>query len=1133
MKQTLKQISVVILIVLLVENLNAQSKEENFEVLMPKDGLSHSVITTVFQDSRGFMWFGTPKGLNFYDGFDFHVFEANDSSVSSISGNYIRAIYEDSKGNIWVGTEENGLNLYNKEQFTFESFNTESNLKLCSNKVLAILEDFDRNLWVGTDKGLCIFNKETKEFANPAIADKLIDKSIKCIVEDKAENLWIGTNSGMFYISRDRKNIKEFLYVEGDNSTISNNEIHCIYQDKEGNLLIGTNGGLNLCDSENMEIERISEDASGKIDLSKSEIYSIVEDKTGNLWFGTFGSGLVKWDNKNGETTVYTINPLYQNSISNDFILSLLIDKSGLLWIGTYGGGINKLNLVKISFGVLQKDETISESLISEEIYSIFEDKNRNLWIGTDNGISILNKIEGRYYNIVADEKKNGLRSNSVYCFAQDEEGNIWVGTNLGGLHRISPSKISKKEFVFESYTVENSDGSLLSNDILSLFVDQKGKLWIGTANGLNTFNYKFGDWGNFTSNPDNGTSLPSNIVQTIFQDKEGTIWIGTDYGLAKYNNLEQTFSSYLHKLEDSLSLPNNNVYSIEEDEDGLLWVGTDAGLSCLDENNNTFTTFNAQNGLPDNVVYGILTGDDNNLWISTNNGLSKFVHGSSLDNYFFVNYNSTNWLHCNSFNIGAYYKNRDGILYFGCNEGITYFHPEDIKGNLFVPPVFLTKFQLFYEDVNISNDGSTPLSKHITATNEITLKHYQDILYFEFTALNYIQNEKNNFAFMLENFNDEWVYLKDNERSATFTNLDPGEYVFKIKAANNNGIWNEYPYKLKITIKPPFWKTWWFYIACVVGCILSFYLYVHIRTNKLRVQRKILEEKVKERTEEVLTQKEELQAALDNLKRTQTQLVDKEKMASLGQLTAGVAHEINNPINFVSGNVAPLDRDVKDILEILAKYESTVELNKLNEKFIEVDKLKEELDYDFLKGEINDLIRGIKEGAHRTSEIVKSLRSFSRLDENDLKQANINHGIESTLLILRNKLKNRIEVIKEFDDLPEIFCFPGKLNQVFMNILTNAAQAIIGEGKIYVKTKYKDGNIVIEIKDTGVGMPEDVRKKVFDPFFTTKDVGDGTGLGLSISFGIIETHNGTITVESAPGEGTEFVITLPERNNI
>lgn len=270
------------------------------------------------------------------------------------------------------------------------------------------------------------------------------------------------------------------------------------------------------------------------------------------------------------------------------------------------------------------------------------------------------------------------------------------------------------------------------------------------------------------------------------------------------------------------------------------------------------------------------------------------------------------------------------------------------------------------------------------------------------------------------------------------------------------------------------------------------------------------------------------LNDTMNNLKEAQSQLIQSEKMASLGQLTAGVAHEINNPINFVSANIKPLKDDLADLITCINFYKQTVKEKGLEKEFEEVEKFNVKTDIDYVLNEVNELLQGIEEGASRTSEIVKGLRNFSRIDQHEVKKANLNDGIESTLTLLHSTYRNRIEIIKEYGDIPEIECFPGQLNQVFMNLLSNAIQAINGEGKIFIKTSANETNVRISIKDTGPGMTEEIKSKIFDPFFTTKEIGKGTGLGLSISYGIIEKHDGKMEVLSSPGQGAEFILTLP-----
>jgi signal transduction histidine kinase len=511
---------------------------------------------------------------------------------------------------------------------------------------------------------------------------------------------------------------------------------------------------------------------------------------------------------------------------------------------------------------------------------------------------------------------------------------------------------------------------------------------------------------------------------------------------------------------------------------------------------------------------------------VSTKKGLSKVrpsPEGQSLSIGTFSS--QEHRLPCEAFNFGAACQTWNGRLIFGCQTGAVVFYPEDIWENTYPPPVVLTDFQIGLKSVDFREPNS-PLEQHIAETQSIQLPSDRYRLTFEFAALNFMEPEKNRYRYLMENVDEEWIEDR-GFRQAEYT-LGPGRYRFLVQAANNEGIWNDAYTELEVVIQKPFTQTLWFYLLCALGLILLVILYVRYRTRQLEQNQRRLEEKVAQRTEEVRKKNEVLEKTLTDLKAAQTQLVEKEKMASLGQLTAGVAHEINNPITFVSGSVIPLRRDIRELLEILQAYESAVKKQQMEPQFEEVESLKAELDYAFLVEEIRQLLEGIQEGADRTSEIVRGLRNFSRLDEDVLKPANVNEGIESTLLILRSEFKNRIEIVRDMEEMPDIMCFPGKLNGVYMNILTNAAQAIEGEGKVFITTRYRENEVEIRFRDTGKGMPEEVKRRVFEPFFTTKDVGVGTGLGLSITYGTIEQHQGKIMVDSEVGKGTTFTILLP-----
>jgi signal transduction histidine kinase len=632
-----------------------------------------------------------------------------------------------------------------------------------------------------------------------------------------------------------------------------------------------------------------------------------------------------------------------------------------------------------------------------------------------------------------------------------------------------------------------------------------------------------------FHYDPSDSLSLADNEIYCITQDNQGSIWIGTFAGLNKFNAADSTFFALNHSsdMEGASEHPINSIYC---DRQGYLWAGTDnGGLLQIDpQKNQLIKQYTKKDLLPDNVIYGILEDKEHNLWFSSNKGITKAIKQETSGNLSFINYNSSNWLNTDSYNIGAFAKGPDEILYFGSFEGVTYFDIDQVKGNNYIPPVYITDFQLFFKPVEISYDKSTPLSQNISQTKSIRLKHDQNVIKFGFTALNYIQTEKNSFAFRMKGLEENWNFTTES-REAQYLYLPPGEYTFQVKAANNDGIWNEEGASVDIVINPPFTQTLWFYFIIVAGITIIIFWIMNLRTKRLRATRDKLEKQVQTRTKELRKTNQDLNNALDDLKKTQAQLIDSEKMASLGQLTAGVAHEINNPINFVSGNVVPLRRDIGDILEVLKQYEKVIKELDISGKFDEVEALKKKLDFEFVITEIDNLLDGIGEGASRTAEIVKGLRNFSRLDEHELKYTNINEGLDSTILILHNKLKERIRISKEYGTFKDIMCYPGQMNQVFMNVLNNAQEAIEGSGEIRIKTWLEDHQVFISIKDNGRGMTEQVKKKIFDPFYTTKDVGQGTGLGLSISFGIIEKHKGKIKINSSPGKGTEFIISIPD----
>ncbi len=1122
--------NIAILLLLLVHGgLRAEPTEESFKRISTADGLSSAVVTDIIQDSRGFMWFGTQDGLNRYDGYTFKIYRHSDTVAGSIGGNYILALYNDPWGGISAGTEGNGLSFYDrsKDRFTVYRHNPDDPRSIPGNTVRAITQAAEHVLYVGTDRGTCLFRPDegTFEPLPVRVEDSLAAKLPVYVLyfDARDRTLWIGTSSGLFHYLPDERRAEAYLHDPSDAATISNNFINCIIRSKEGQLLVGTNQGVDQFDPVTGTFARYHHMRENP----RSEVQAMKWDDRGNMWLGLFGSGLEKIEPATGRTTLHVHEIDRYNSLSSDYITSLYPDRAGILWIGTYGGGVNMLDLTRVRFEHLQAGEE-GRSLPSNEVYGILPSRDE-VWFGTEQGVSIWTRSTDRFTD-PGIPGKAGAAGNAVYSLAEDEAGNIWIGSAADGLYLLAEKNRRSARFEFIAYAQDAPpDRQLVHDAVLCLHPAPDSSLWVGTSGGISVIR-EGRVTANFTSDPSDTTSLADNEVYCIHTDRAGRIWIGTFLGLNRFNPYDSTFIFYDRLLGDE---PVNSIYSIHEDGNGNLWFGTDnSGLIKFDPaKGNTISHYDRSGQLPDNVIYGILEDKEGNLWLSTNSGLVKAIPRSGSDDLTFIQYSTANWLSTDSYNIGAYAQGPEGTLYFGSFEGVTYFHPDDVKGNTAAPPVYITGLEIFFRKVAVSDDGSTPLSEDVIETEEIRLRHDQNVLKLEFAALNYLDPEENLYAFKMENLDNDWNFA-GNQREAQYMYIPPGEYVFRVRAANNDGVWNDEGRALRITIVPPFTRTAWFYLILVAGFTALILWIMNFRTRQLKAARNRLEKQVQKRTGELRETNTSLNRALEDLRRTQAQLIDSEKMASLGQLTAGVAHEINNPINFVSGNVQPLRRDIQDILSILRQYDEIVRQHHLEGAFKSIEAFKEDLDFDLVLSEIDKLLDGIGEGAARTAEIVKGLRNFSRMDEHELKPASINQGIDSTLLILHNKIKDRIEVIRDYGEFPDIMCHPGQLNQVFMNILNNAQEAIEGKGTITIRTRKAGDSVRISIRDSGKGIPEEARKKIFDPFFTTKEVGKGTGLGLSISYGIIEKHNGTIEVKSEPGKGSEFIITLPAKPN-
>lgn len=1129
--------SLLILLLLLSRKtpLAAQQNEIRFEHISWDDGLSQVTVRSIIQDSRGFMWFATDDGLNKYNGYDFTVYRHNAADTGSIPSNQVMCLFEDSREVLWIGTR-NGLSRFDKNTETFTRFNhgPENEKSLSSNVINALSEDAAGNLWIGTPEGLNKLNRESGHFTRYKFTGKdsadLSQNIVNALAADLDGNIWAGTEGGLIHFEVSSGNYTQYTHEPNMANSLSHSMVLSLHINSQGIIWIGTFDGLNSFNP--AENKFVLHKPSEKVTGLKNHIFSISQDLTGKIWYGTIGGGLFVFDPVHNTFTHHLKENETSYTLSDNSIIEIYTDTSGYVWLGTQAGGINKLNSKGQNFSAYQQIPSNKNSLQGSTIWGVIEDSAGLLWVATDQGLNKYNKKTEKWTHYTNRETKNdALNSKSVWSIFEDKSGNLWIGGT-------SLSKLKKETGTFTHYQDDSTEPKSLVKNAWKVLQDKEGLLWVATVgSGLKKFNEKTGKLTHYLHDPNKANSLSNNLIWDAHIDSSGIMWLGTNGGgLNRFDKKTGKFTHYLHQAGIQGSLSNNYIYSIHEDEEGSLWVGTNGGgLNKFDKGSQTFKAYKEKDGLINNVVYGILEDGKGNLWLSTNKGLSRFNPQTET----FKNYDSRDGLQSNEFSAGAYFKNEAGEMYFGGINGLNIFHPDSIKGNTAVPPIVITDFQIFNKAVPIGEDS--PLQKHISETDEITLSYTQSVFSFEFVALNYVSPDKNQYAYMLEGFDKDW-YSIGNRRFATYTNIPPGTYTFRVKASNNDGIWNEEGASIQISIVPPFWQTTWFYLLLFIFLVVLVAGIFQLRLRNLSRTGNLLKKQVSERTNELSQEKGrvqkqneqlnsingELKSTLKNLRNTQVKLVQSEKMASLGQLTAGVAHEINNPVNFISAGIDSLKANYEDIVALLHKYRGLKENENAEESFIEIEAFEQEIKLQELLGEITQLFKGIKEGAGRTKEIVKSLQNFSRLDENNLKKADLNEGLEATLSMLQPNLTDRIQVVKAYGNLPEIECFPGQINQVFMNILSNAIQAIEGEGRIQITTRTDKDFAIVEIKDSGKGIPPEIIHKIFDPFFTTKEVGKGTGLGLSISYGIIAKHNGRLSADSPAGKGAIFTIELP-----
>ena len=1085
-----KSISSFCLIILFSLNIHAQT-EERFEHITRNDGLSHANVYSIIQDKYGFLWFGTQDGLNRYNGYNFQKFYHESSNSNSLISSSFGKIYEDSKGYLWLGTYASGLDRYDPLKKTFKHYlhDEDDPSTISSNRIRCIKESPDGYIWVATAGGgvnkLDPITDEFTHFKNkPDDLNSLSDNNVNSMVFDQTGNLWIGTGVGLDYL--DTKTNTFSSYELGRESFDDNKKlpVRKVIIDRYGILWIGTTDGLFVLDDETNEIREYNHSLTANNCLSSGYINTILEDSEGTIWVGTENGGLNKYIRKKDSFEHYVNDVSDPYSISSNRIWSLFEDESKILWIGTKSGGLNKLDLKRKKFHSLQFKAGANMGLPYPSISALTGDTSGRIWIGTDGGglCSWLPKTNQFTYFRSNLFNKNSLSDDEIWSICTDSKNRIWAGTHSGGVDMI--------EFKHDKYQITNflhdsKDSATISNNqINAVFEDKTGHIWLATRNGLNELieNYNTGGFTikKFQNNYSDTNSLTDNYITSIYQDHYGNVWAGTySEGLNMIDKKNNTITHFRSEPGNTQSISSSSITVIFEDHLGVLWIGTSDGLNRFDLAKKTFHRYYRDSGLPSNEIMGVREDNSGNLWISTTNGLSKFDPFTEV----FINFDISDGLINDGFNWNATYKDATGRLYFGTTSGLVSFTPDEITMNSYLPPVVITSLRTLKNKVWV-NTGNFVSAKQKEKT-KLELNYNNNIFTIEFAAFDYTDPKENSFEYKIEGLDENWINYGTNH-SLTVTNLDPGEYIFRVRATNSDKLLNKKGVAVSIIVKPPFWRTRAFMFMAIVLVMLAaisvYSFLVKLKTNK------ILEEK----NHELKVANSQLTESQKNLKVLNE---TKDKFFSI------IAHDLRNPFN-------PL----LSLTELL--YE----------------------DYDLLdEKERREFIKDIRDGAKRLYDLLENLLqwSLSQTKRHEFSQARIEMSklINKNIELLKiNADKKKIRLINKVEPNTLILADDNMMNSIVRNLINNAIKFSPENSTITVDVKEINSEYEFVVHDEGIGIKPEFIDKMFDFGFSktkiNKSKEKGSGLGLILCKEFVEQNNGKIRVESKVGKGSSFYFT-------
>jgi signal transduction histidine kinase/ligand-binding sensor domain-containing protein len=1070
-----------------LSTLFGQQKHIIFQNYFVNDGISGSKINTLLVDYLGYLWIGTIDGLNRYDGNRFAKYHNNPLDKNTINSNYVNHLFETKDKLLWVCTTS-GLAHYDRKKDIFHPIDIKIDGRTIDNiNITSALEDSDGDIWITTaGYGIIRYVRKSGQFYIFNVFEANHEQNranfVWSICEDDKKCIWIGADNGIHTFHLSEKKQPKFKRLPNLDPKVQT--IWWLSKTKDGSIWAGALGvGMLKINPQTKNITYLTTSNSG---LCNINTYSFFQDSESRIWIGT-NAGLNRTDLLTKSFAHYKNIPNKTTSIPDNNIWSIVEDHSGIIWFAT-SKGLSKFDKRIAQFSYFDNIPDDPNSLINNYVQSIELDSDSCIWIGTKSGLDRFNIRTGRAEHFFQEKKyPEVLKNISVRGLKKDKENNLWICTWGAGIFKYNPQTKKLTQYI---NTVKKY-AALSNNYTRKIFFDKEGIAWIGTLDGLDRLDPKTEQFTSYRPVQGDTTTLSSRYIFDIYEDSFGNLWVGSIFnGLNKFDRKTGKCVQFINKKQVKGSISGNIIICIKQTKDHTLWIGTRSGLNKFDYKTQKFKTYTKNDGLPNDAILGIIEDKNGYMWISTNFGISKFDPKTEK----FKNYFQKDGLQDNEFNAQAYVLMPTGEMVFGGTNGFNVFNPEKIKDNLYKPKTVLTDFKIWNQSVKIGDtiNGEVLLKNAISETDSIEISHKNNAFTIDFSALDYSAPKFNEYAYMLEGFDKNWNFTSADRRFVTYTNLDGGKYIFKVKCTNANGYWNDNYRSLHITVLPPFWKTLWFRFLIFIAIILLVLLYVRSRLRIIKRQKEILEAQVMERTAEILAQRDEIVSQNEQL-----QILN----ATKDKLFRIIAHDLRNPFGSILG-----------LTELLC-----------NEK-VEPDQRNrfERLILDSARNGYNLLENLLQWALSQTGRLVCNPEYIP-----------VNMLAEQVINLVKNAayLKN-IEISTQIDNAIQVWADINLTETILRNLVSNAIKYTQKNGKIQISASSENGSTTICVTDSGIGIGQENLNKLFGLLNTSSSRGTenekGTGLGLSLCKEFVEKQGGTIWAESELGKGSSFYFALP-----